>query len=216
MAHGRCTRRGSGSSSRSSDRAHVLSWTIQTEHCTSFFTPFDPVESCHPKQSYLRCTELSTLQKPVKVKLHCGAAVATRCQVLPDSPPGAFHWIPTSALQKEPDTSTKLCVVRNDNRAHGCPWVGRAPLLFNEAQHQTDRAAPEFRRHWRRVCRRGPGLGSLHGATTSELLQQVDDHVDSLHQSGALAGRRSQKLGVDVLVGFQDHIFFHVTCFLFS
>lgn len=112
---------------RSSDRAHVLSWTIQTEHCTSFFTPFDPVESCHPKQSYLRCTELSTLQKPVKVKLHCGAAVATRCQVLPDSPPGAFHWIPTSALQKEPDTSTKLCVVRNDNRAHGCPWVGRAP-----------------------------------------------------------------------------------------
>lgn len=56
---------------------------------------------------------------------------------------------------------------------------------------------------------RGPGE-SLHGTAPRELVQQVDEDVDPFREARVFVGGSSQKLGVDVLVGFEGHIFFHV------
>lgn len=56
---------------------------------------------------------------------------------------------------------------------------------------------------------RGPGE-SLHGAAPCELVQQVHEEVDPFQEARVFAGGGSQKLGVNVLVGFEGHIFFHV------
>lgn len=56
---------------------------------------------------------------------------------------------------------------------------------------------------------RGPGE-SLHGAAPRELVQQVDEDVDPFREARVLVGGSSQELGVNVLVGFEGHIFFHV------
>lgn len=55
----------------------------------------------------------------------------------------------------------------------------------------------------------GPGE-SLHGAAPRKLVQQVDEDVDPFWEACVLVGGRSQKLRVNVLVGFEGHIFFHV------
>lgn len=55
----------------------------------------------------------------------------------------------------------------------------------------------------------GPGE-SRHGTAPRELVQQVEEDVDPFREAGVFVGGGSQKLGVDVLIGFEGHIFFHV------
>lgn len=61
----------------------------------------------------------------------------------------------------------------------------------------------------------GPG-GSLTRAApaASKLIQQVDEEVDSFQKGCVFVSRGSQELGVNVLVGFEDCIFFNVTAAL--
>lgn len=57
----------------------------------------------------------------------------------------------------------------------------------------------------------GHGPESLHGAAPRQLVQQVDEDVDPLQEARALVGGGPQELRVNVLVGFEGHVFLHVT-----
>lgn len=60
---------------------------------------------------------------------------------------------------------------------------------------------------------RGRSLGreSLHTAAASKLIQQMDENVDSFQKGGIFVSSSSQKLRVNLLVGFEDYIFFSIT-----
>ena len=74
---------------------------------------------------------------------------------------------------------------------------------------------PECRRHGQYLCGGGPRRESLDsGAAASaagQLVQQVDEEVDSFQERGIFVCSGSQELGVNLLVGFEDYVFIKVT-----
>lgn len=77
-----------------------------------------------------------------------------------------------------------------------------------------DRTAPGWE-GTDRVLRYNSGSGGStaiwHAALRCKLLQQTDDDFNSFQQSWVSVGSCSQKLGVNLLVGLEDCIFFGVT-----
>lgn len=60
----------------------------------------------------------------------------------------------------------------------------------------------------------GPRPASLHstaGGAVRQLLQQMEEKVDSFQERCVFVSSSSQKLGVNLLVGFEDYVFFKVT-----
>lgn len=68
---------------------------------------------------------------------------------------------------------------------------------------------PECGRHGLHL--RGHGPGSLDGAAPRQLAQQVQENVDSLQETRVPVGGGPQQLRVDVLVGPEGCVSFHVT-----
>lgn len=60
------------------------------------------------------------------------------------------------------------------------------------------------------ICADTARAESRGGAAASKLVQQADEDVDSFRETCVFVSSSSQKLGVNLLVGFEGYIFFYV------
>lgn len=86
--------------------------------------------------------------------------------------------------------------------------------VFNETKHRADNPAPVLKALTTSLWTR-PWRESWRGAAPAgELVQQVDEKVDSFQKGSVPVSRCSQKLGVNLLVGSEGSIFFDVIAWL--